>query len=261
MKDFIIKINNQKIGAISINTEDYNLENTDDHLSTFFSNDSKVPDVWRYTLSENETEFTKSPNEGVPEDNFKFKDISTEELNENDKTVILLLESPHKDEYSYSENSVEPLSPANGTTGDRIKKSLIQVICCASCLMDIPNLDRVKLIICNPIQWQTSMYFFYKIGDKKSLKSNLRNEVWEKIWQITKDNKFPIQEDFLKRIKSYKPVLVINACTGGSKEGSLNTIIRKYLDKNFSKVDNFSCFHPSHPSWNNNPYGINVEVE
>lgn len=207
----------------------------------------KVEDVHRYNIiceSENIIKNSLSDSEKSIKKS-KFNDKKVDER-QDVKTIVLLLESPHKDEY---DNKNNPIAPAQGKTGRGIDCQIENVI------REIIKFHKSALekgiyrfIICNPIQYQTSMDMFIKQASEKDLldltkksRLDLKKEVWKAIWSKDK-----IKEDFKKRIELYKPNLIINACTKDLKED-----VTKYLKDN--KYNNiYLVSHPS--SWN--PFNI-----
>ncbi|MBW4862959.1 MAG: hypothetical protein KZY55_06605 [Paeniclostridium sp.] len=100
--------------------------------------------------------------------------------------------------------------------------------------------EKYRLIICNPIQYQTSLYMFHGMQLQDDY-TTLRNQCWRKIWEEQS-----IKDDFKKRMDLYKPSLIINACTS-----SLQDYITKYLkSNNYSNI--YTTYHPSY--WN----GFNI---
>lgn len=169
---------------------------------------SKVEDVYRYLVFSDKTRLYKKELERYM-NIFKksnYKDRSAEDDKEY-KTIVLLLESPHSNEYDLNGYAI---APAQGETGRLIDINLL------SMLKDLSELDRnlflnetykYKLIIANPIQYQTSLYM-YNNNILKGEYKTLRNKCWRKTWEEKK-----IKDDFGERMKAYKPSLIINACT------------------------------------------------
>ncbi len=160
-------------------------------------------------------------------------------------TVVLLLESPHKDEYSYPEGDKPPvpIAPAQGKTGDRISAHIHEVI--ATHL----GMGPYSLVICNPIQYQTSMHFVHRqslwkgrvlIRDCQGRPATrttqaIRDRVWRTIWNAERDESgSPAERCFLRRLREFGPILIINACTGSrdkrtSPKRMVESAIEKYL--------------------------------
>lgn len=96
------------------------------------------------------------------------------------------------------------------------------------------------LKIVNPIQYQTSLASIH--GKPLSgFKKTLRNKVWMNIWEY-KDSKgkFIFQDEFINRIRSHNPYLIINACT-------------KQLKNNVSKplqMNSYTYKEVNHPAYN-----------
>ncbi len=79
------------------------------------------------------------------------------------------------------------------------------------------------------------------------MEKNIKKEVWNALYPECKD-------DFIERIKSYKPAIILNACTKDKPRGSdtLKDQVKKTIDQAFSGSTNspqkFSVSHPA--SWN-----------
>ncbi len=235
--------------VLSIDDIKYSLNIDDKFLDSFFREDKKVPDTYRYTLKKEKYFYNiSSPNKKISK-YCKFHDQHIH-MEKGEKTLVFLLESPHNDEYLYENNDLFPICPANGLTGQRIESAFSNVLYNAKYYSDLPPLDNTKVILCNPIQWQTSLHFFY-IDRSISIKSELRDHVWNLLWENDS-----IKNNFINRLKNYNPVLIINACTGNNNKKSLKFSVNKCLNENFKDIVKFSTYHPSHFLWSINPYGI-----
>jgi len=185
--------------------------------SSFFEGAKKVNDKWRYNLS------------------FSGERWNLNTL-EHDKTIcnkknniIIILESPHREEYDEYFN---PLGPAKGATGIAFTNYFLShaLPILKSLGMLLKNDKEYCVCFVNPVQHQTSLYEIHK----KGLNSDLRDKVWKALYPNCKI-------DFRKRLKSYKPKFIINACT--SK-------LKRDLDEELNMVvsEKFETPHPS--SWN-----------
>ena len=122
----------------------------------------------------------------------------------NDR-IVIILESPHKDEYSK-----QIIAPAMGTTGENINKYLLDIL---NKKIGNPQGDKKEydVILMNAIQYQTSLgidteYF--------------RDRVWLTLW-----NKGVARDEFIEKLKGYKPDIIFNFCTNGSHEKDLIYIL------------------------------------
>jgi hypothetical protein len=145
------------------------------------------------------------------------------------KTVVVVIESPHRHE------TEEPLSNPK-SRGNFLKN--IGLLC--NYWLEEP----ADVVLCNPIQWKTSLAWCY---DHVDMLEQVRYGVWTNIWNYsTRDEKkgvrFPAREDFEKRLKSYNPVLVVNACTTDLHDDVGDSL------KEIVKVQVVNCNHPS--GWN-----------
>lgn len=203
---------------------------------------SKVEDVYRYKIGYKDNKLSNIPINKDEEKfgNSKFNDNAVDQDNKIG-TIVLLLESPHQFEYDKYNN---PIAPAQGTTGDNIDKNIINVI--AEIIVvhgSVLSEGDYRIIICNPIQYQTSLFMYHnqKLKDEYA---TLRNQVWRKLWE--NEN---VKEDFKKRMDLYKPCLIINACTYALQEKVTNYLI----NNKYSNI--YTTYHPSY--WN----GFNIKKQ
>lgn len=143
--------------------------------------------------------------------------------------VVFLLESPHRDEYQGS-NILSPIAPANGKAGNGLDRCLAKVLSRIPCEL----VHGGHLIISNPIQFQTSLYFIHRRPIEGKWKT-LRDNVWRALW-----SQELIKEHFRARLDAYCHALVINGCTTDLK-GYVNEVIGQ-------RVPVYSTPHPA--SWN-----------
>lgn len=117
--------------------------------------------------------------------------------------IILVLESPHKDEYDDQKN---PIGPANGKTGNHINKYLVSILNNAVGYLK-PIYPKYDLILLNAIQYQCSLGVDPLI---------YRDAMFLCLWEQEK-----YKDDFNKRLKEIilkynERYLLINGCTKGS---------------------------------------------
>ena len=123
----------------------------------------------------------------------------------NDSVMILVLESPHKDEYDHTHKA---LGPAYGETGDNINTYLADILNVAilnSVLNNQCSLTKYDLILVNAVQHQCSF------GANPLL---FRDAMFLYYWE-----KEYYRKDFSKRltkvISKYNSCIVVNCCTQG----------------------------------------------
>ncbi len=185
-------------------------------------------------------------NDFIREPNFR-RDISdcTHEL--EGKKVILILESPHVDEFS----SFGPIGPANGVTGRNIINYLNSKLASLSfdSLIDFSG-DDVSLFIMNAIQYQCSMGA--PLNNKENRK--IRDFLFRSIWVNGGE------DSFLRRINKYTDhkTIVLNCVTRGQNMGknakkkiNISGFLRKIVDAAIKKnPNNYLYCQLSHPaSW------------
>lgn len=167
-----------------------------------------------------------------------------------DRTLVLLLESPHENEYA--NGCIDrPLAPALGETGRNIRDHLMHVIRECNHLYSCFGQDvKVRVMIANPIQFQCSLVSIIK---NFSSWKKARDDVWKALW-----NREPIRNEFGERLAGYCPNFVINACTHDvgcdRRRCSRNpeckkNIIGAFLAENFGDRRRYEVPHPSSSHW------------
>lgn len=214
----------------------------------FFSEIKRVPDVCRYTFEITNNHYKIELKKGNIQDRLQqsnFSDYNIDNYSEN-PSIVIILESPHKDEYTID---FIPKAPAQGETGMQMCLKLEKILSNNDLLNFKDN--KYNIYIVNPIPFQTSLHFLHGQAVSKKLNNEskkeyetLRDDVWKKIWIIES-----IKKDFTKRIKLYNPEIIINACTKG-----VTDCIEKKLLKNFANKKYFKICHPSSWSYRKSNY-------
>lgn len=206
----------------------------------------RVPDVWRYTIKVINTvpQVLKIPKTvDEPFVKSKFDDRRAIEGKWiGRKIILLLLESPHRDEYEKSHsgyNDLKPIAPAQDTkaggAGGAIERYLHLVVG----KMNLTD-GFYSLIIANPIPYCCSLGVFYTNG----LNKELRDDVWQFIWNIADSSgKKIIQDDFIARCTIYKPDYILNCCTS-ALQCHVTTLL---VGNNFNNI--YKAPHPA-VNWN-----------
>lgn len=122
-----------------------------------------------------------------------------------DKSVVLMLESPHTDEMQHRQ-------PAAGATGERIDARLVALGEVLKPLVDRvcpdPQWSELPVVITNPCPYPTSC-----LASTTSWGS-LRDLVFSRV--------FPeVEAEFGRRLMHYNPLVIINACTDGAEPGHI----------------------------------------
>ncbi|MBC1501594.1 hypothetical protein HB943_13385 [Listeria weihenstephanensis] len=123
------------------------------------------------------------------------------------KYIFLVLESPHRDEYTWKSECLTPSKPAQGTTGMRIEENLEYVLMAINPkLGNSLEVGKYEVILINPVPFQASLGSLYT-GE---IQGELRNEIWTLLWKDTK-----CKDEFLGTIakKQQDVKLIINSCT------------------------------------------------
>ena len=200
------------------------VENDNVIVTGMFGNCNIVPDVYRYDIRRRQNEFTLLPPRNVcgvnPLRHSNYHDLPA--TNDGIDTLVVVVESPHKDEYR-NENLSCPIAAAQGntirSTGYGIEHHLSGIVNRIACY--IPNMENeYRVIIVNPIPWQASLSSLHEQSPRRSPWKNLRDAVWKALWNID-----IVRGYFLTRLNDYNPSIVVNACTGGKGRYGLNAIM------------------------------------
>lgn len=186
----------------------------DGRVVGFFSGDTAVPDDANCGAVSFE--------DGVPSIDWDSR------ADDEASSVVVLLESPHKDEYRLSEGRVHPIGPAQGSTGKRLKD------CLESRMreFDFPVEDGdYRLAICNPVPFQASLYHLCALD---RICERVRDETWRRLWCGVEQ----VREDFRHRLHSYGPVAIVNLGTR-----NLRPLVSTFLSE-----DSQGFLEGNHPS-------------
>lgn len=140
--------------------------------------------------------------------------------------LALVLESPHKNEFS---PVGIPLRPANGITGNKINNLLADVINNRP-PNGINQKITYKVYLINAIQYQTSCYkILHVFPDYKDNWHTIRNYVFKVLWNT---QQFNLQSDLTSRIKAINPSIIMNCVTGGKSHASLQQLVERVIKSN-----------------------------
>ena len=203
-------------GCRYVRIDSYN----DVYVKDMFDRNKAVPDVERYHIckSGHDLSLISYCSNAVHPQN-RYNDHLCRQKFQSD-TVVLLLESPHKDEY---DNCGRPIAPAQGSTGRNIDSHLECVLrrILHNNMRQIRSGCNTRVILCNPVQFQTSLHMILDVEWQKPW----RDKVWLSLW-----NEPIIQQCFRARMALYNPKFVINACTGNRtrpNQRKVNSLKRK----------------------------------
>lgn len=233
-RDFRIEVRNSsritECCAVLSEVEDEDhvrCENDDVIITGMFGSRNIVPDVYRYDIQRCQNRFTLSPHD-VCEVNLRrhnnYKDQPA--TNDGTDTLVVVVESPHRSEY-YNDDLSSPIAAAqgdnSGDTGYEIHHHLAEIVnLIANDVTDMNDVYRV--IIANPIRWQTSLSSLHKKSPWNSPWTELRDAVCNALWNLA-----AVRCDFLTRLCKYSPSIVVNACTGGSGDDGFNAEVDQFL--------------------------------
>lgn len=138
--------------------------------------------------------------------------------------MVIVLESPHKDEFS---PAGVPIRPANGVTGSKINLRLDKIINNRS-----PNgMNKsiiYKVYLVNSIQYQTSCYqALHNYPDYNANWHTIRNCVFKALWN---NGYLSLQQDLTNRINLINPSVIMNCVTGGKAKSGLQSLVEKVVN-------------------------------
>ena len=151
--------------------------------------------------------------------------------------LILILESPHKDEF---DKNGEPLGPANGTTGRSIREHIAKIF---------PNFSDYHLILMNAIPFQCSLGVATE---------HFRDNVFKAAWDDDKVGAGFFEDRLKKLLKKLqnKNVVVVNACTKDNDDKKQNgrktnvtNVIKELIKTKTAVKEVWETPHPSSGCW------------
>jgi|GEM_PF-4164679 len=161
--------------------------------------------------------------------------------NKDNKYIIIVLESPSKNEFNYH---FVPNVIANGKTGHQIEIYLNKL------LDNIMNLKHTKtdvtfnIRLVNSVRNQCDLRSVFQTTNKTN---PLKKLIWFEMFTNQGERLYLENE-----IHHFKPVFIINACTRlnlGSTKGTLQqtvgTAIQNYKTANSLTFDEYRVYHPS----------------
>jgi hypothetical protein len=139
----------------------------------------------------------KRNNQLVPPENLSAADIGSVRPG----CWILVLESPHHDEYYFVENEFLPVGPLRNPDTLRKFHKHIDNLC-----REIGQMpEGTALVLCNPVPYQASLDRL--MVQPTRLHRAVRNAVWKELFLQG------FRREFAERLAAYQPSVVINACT------------------------------------------------
>lgn len=217
---------------------------------SFFKKNKQVQNVTRFFIEANEEDVViHSPiknNDILLNSSF---DDALIESNYKNKTIAIILESPHIDEYESNTDKLTPIGPAQGQTGKKIEKNIDKLIARLKEFNILEDNHNYRIIILNAVNFQTSLHFIHE-KPLNNYYRELRDKIWIKMWSEVPQ----IKNEFLKQIESLKKdSIIINACPK-----SLKPFINIELIQNTNKHYLFESNHPtSTENWVDSLYKMN----
>ncbi len=240
--EYILELENIKNSSIIIDDDIFNnlkINNSfiqeigENHLrlkSVFFDKEHQVPNVIRYSLykTESNSYIIKSDiKKDVFNSNFNDKKINiTSFLILNKPIIVIILESPHKDEFDLN---FSPKGPAQGLTGVQLCEKLEGVINKHLSILNLTE-EEYKIAIINPVPVQTSLYHLIQRPLKNIEINKLRDKLWNILWN---EETLKFKAKFVSLISDTNVKIIINACTSKYKK-LISDDIKLFSDKHFT---------------------------
>lgn len=154
----------------------------------------------------------------------------------NRNSIVIILESPHKNEYELDQLWDKP-NPAMGTTGTKLGNNIGDLIKAVSKTYPQINRGKYQIVLMNSIQYQCSL-------GVTPLDVTVRDFVFSQIWKLIDE----IRESFVTRLKSYKPKFIFNLCTMGKVVPHLDFLVQALINDKYLKDNKVNLFVGNHPS-------------
>lgn len=150
----------------------------------------------------------------------KRVDVESGATTTSNSCVILILESPHKDEFAVDADGVlNPIGPAHGCTGCAIRNYFGEIFgkIVAGC-------EKRDLVLVNLVQYQCSL------GLSTQNEESVKDEVLSRLLNDKPNGEDVFTAEFRQRValvqRIYKESLIVNACT---KAGGWNDRVKDAL--------------------------------
>lgn len=144
--------------------------------------------------------------------------------------IIIILESPHKQEYCKVNNGYRALGPAMGRTGCLFKNKFATLIQHSSISNVISNAPH-DVVFVNAVQYQCSLGYATKICRDQNFIACFNNNA--------------IKDDLQKRLAALNPFAIINLCTAKFRKKVEDCVVN--VKKTFNNMS-FAYTWGTHPS-------------
>lgn len=190
-----------------------------------------VPDTVRYRFKYVNNEFINLKIKNKVHSNSNYNEELLV-LNKTNRRIIIILESPHLDEFT---DNMKAISPAQGCTGKKIDSKVDLLLIKMKKVIEFTQNEVIEIALVNPVPFQTSLV---NIHGKKLEKQyvTLRNNVWRSIWYHAN-----YKEKFINLVNTlHSKDIIINACT---------YLLKKQISDALSEAQSFEgiIFNTYHP--------------
>lgn len=216
---------------------------------SFFKRNKEMQHITRYFVEMNDGQLLVSQpkNKHLTVADSKYIDDAVSPTYK-EKTIAIILEAPHMDEYVSDSKKLIPIAPAQGQIGRKIDAQLENLLNQLKMLCTGFH-EKYRIVIIHPVPYQTSLHFIHR-KQLNNYYRELRDKVWLKMWFEVPS----VKQEFSLLLQSFnKDSILINACTKS---------LKPYVNEELIKVqDRFQLFETCHPSssesWIESIYKLN----
>lgn len=220
------------------------IKNLQDHFPTWSTNDiynRECPDIYAGDVNNGVIKEWISKEERMKKIKVKngrhiqSYDFSKLEPDTKRNSIVIILESPHKNEYELDQLWDKP-NPAVSATGTKLGNNINDLIGAVSKSYPQINSGKYQIVLMNSIQYQCSL-------GVTPLNVTVRDLVFSKIWKLNE-----IRESFVTRLESYNPQFIFNLCTMGEVVPHLDFLVQALINDKYLRDDKVNLFVGNHPS-------------
>jgi hypothetical protein len=207
-------------------------------LADAFTLRCRVPDVWRYTVHVRGGEVLQRVLAAEPSILSNYPDRPAADA-AGSKTILLILTSPHKDEYVKKPNGqLAPKAPAQGRNWLGAGRAIHSYGHDVLRKLDLAD-GEYSLVIANPVPYQCSLSSVAP-GYPAPLDPTVRDHVWRQLFRLK-----VIRRDFLDRCRRYRPQIILNCCTTPLRPELTDFICDNFLQEDGAEATLFESEHPA----------------
>lgn len=207
-------------------------------LADAFTLRCRVPDVWRYTVHVKGGEVLPLIPVVEPSILSNYPDRPAVDA-AGSETILLILASPHKDEYVRKPNGqLTPKAPAQGRNWLGAGRAIHSYGRDVLRELDLAD-GEYSLLIANPVPYQCSLSSVAP-GYQAPLDPIVRDHVWRQLFRLK-----VIRRDFLDRCMRYRPRIILNCCATALRAELTDFICDTFFQENGAGGILFESEHPA----------------